>query len=234
MSLADFLSEYACGASTLYKLEERLRFDARREAYDQARKDARLLPRLAAQTCGRAWSPEEIVLERERFAEIAALCEAVRAFLGEADFKLFCLLALEGRRQQAAAERLGISQQAVSKRYGRVCAKLHERFGKVSASLLASEAKEALLPRPSARQTGGGRMKLRVPSDFLSERGARPIGETACQARAYLDAAYGDEKTCCAYCDRCSDAQMRYRNAEPRIKKYASAVVKGAGKSVSI
>lgn len=212
MRLETLLEDYAAGRINGYRLQQSFDFHARREDYNQQRKQVRVVSRLSDYVASA--SPEEIVLEQERLADVLALVKNIRTILDDESFNVFWLVTVQGLPQERVAATLHITQPAVSRRYRRALKMLRERFDGAAREL----AMDALSAKPSIKVAHKPKEMIRYPSEFLSHlciggrKGKRVwITNTVCATGDYLDECFGDDKTCCAYCERCKNRKMKER-----------------------
>lgn len=172
--LAQLVDDYTDGVVDLEGTLNRLQFLDWAENKKPLPEDYQRTPR----------DPADILVENERTEELQRAVVELREELSPVNWQILVLIA-NGCSMERIGKKLGITHQAVSKRLGTI-------------RRAASGLREYLKQDPPIYEAGSPKVKVTYPMD------AARNNHRHCEIPAYLAECFGDTKTLCCYCERCT------------------------------
>ena len=149
--------------------------------------------------------PLDYICEQEEKQEILEFVQKLYQELPPSLSGVFYLSVIKGNSNETICEFLGISQDVLWNRSSRLQKELKKR-----ASELTLESHESTLEAHAPRDF------IRYACEFYKDYYEGRVNRqgnyiTHCRVERYLDGAFGDDKTCCGMCEKCSNGTMRKR-----------------------
>jgi predicted DNA-binding protein YlxM (UPF0122 family) len=151
-------------------------------------------------------TPEDVLCERERQADIIKMMMQLRKNLSEKQFDVLWLYTVEKQTFDTIGSKYGTSKQAIQQLFERILEKIKTHVDFLSFREMYYEG---LLPRQSTIEAHGAEHKIGYPSEFLKEiavegQSEEPIHgrraykmKNTCVVPEYLANSFGDLRTCC-------------------------------------
>ena len=157
-----------------------------------------------------ALSPEDILCEQERVVELLEFVKKALAILPPKQRIVFHLIVLLGYKNKEVSELLQVSHSTVSDYLRYACEKLKGKL---------DDMRELLLPEESTLEASTPVLSVNFLTDHYRKLYEGKINRqgnyiTNCRVNIPLDNAFGDKKTVCCYCERCTNKIMKERNYE--------------------
>lgn len=213
MKLKELLEDYQSGLISEQVLSHKLLAMDKREITNGTNSDTRVRGVLKDYLrCPR--DPLDIVVEHESQERLLKVINEITKELLEGSsrerelFQLFILGIIYGKSDEHMCDFLGVSQSVLCRRYGRLSRYLQKYAAELSDLLEEPESTlEAKAPRDF----------IRYPSEFYRNYYEGQVNRqgnylTHCRIERYLDGSFGDDKTCCGMCDKCTNVTMRKRS----------------------
>lgn len=212
------IDQYNQNIIPLERLESELEFNYWQVDTEQGRKRTALISRLKSNIYNESVSyedktPEEIVLEKERHAEILSMLKLVREIIGDKYYKILCLYAVNKWTQQRIAEHVGLTQQRVYSilrqipiKIASVCKDYPEFYSLIN--------KNSLLPLSSLLEASSPE-SIGYPFEFLqnvsvggswstNRRGKKTyISHKSCLLPQYFKDSFHNDNVVCTLCTKC-------------------------------
>jgi len=149
--------------------------------------------------------PLDYLVEQEEKQEILAVVQKIYRELPQELSEVFQLMVIKGYTKQAASDFLGVSLATVYRRLDR----LQEELKKYRSELTI-ETHESTLEAKAPRDF------IRYACEFYKDYYEGKVNRqgnyiTHCRIQRYFDESFGDDKTTCGMCDKCSNGFMRKR-----------------------
>ncbi|BAL85145.1 hypothetical protein SELR_pSRC300720 (plasmid) [Selenomonas ruminantium subsp. lactilytica TAM6421] len=171
--LRQLVEDYNAGRVTLGDTLNRLEFLDWSENKKPLPEDYMKVPR----------DPADVLVEHEREKGLEDALVELRKRLSEDNWNIIVMIS-KGLTYEEIGKHLGISQQAVSKHL-----KTIRKY---------AEGLDELLRRDSpVYEAGSPVVKVAYPMDAAMKN------QRKCRIPAYLEEAFGDNETCCCYCEKC-------------------------------
>lgn len=151
-------------------------------------------------------TPEEYVLEKEKYSEILEFIYWVNSMIGDKDFQLLLWYAVDRLSYREIAKRLGVTAPAVYTKLHRIYEKINKYM---HLSPIAYEDIIGHLVNPPSCKEAGSPESMGYPHEFLqhisidgrwhtSARGRKKyISKSTCRIPEYFLQCFGDDKTVC-------------------------------------
>lgn len=191
------IEDFVSGKIDLYEVQSQLNIDAANEEREQKTYQDRVLNKLS-QNYGVARSPEEILLEKERFDTIIRVLQKLKNAIPEDLWHVMVQVAVCNKTQTAIARELKVNKSTISR-------KIKKAVLLASRLVSTSEYKECFV-KSSEKEADTPEIKIKYPADFISG--------SHCQMHEYLNNSFGDVGTLCGgYCGRyCTNRFMKGTN----------------------
>lgn len=188
------IEDYVSGKIDLYEVQSQLNIDAANEEREQKTYQDRVLNRLS-QNYGVARSPEETLLEKERFDTIIRVLHRLKTSMPDEWWYIITQIAIHGKTQEQLAKELNISQPMVSKKLKKAVL--------LASRIVSYKEYQTCFIKPSEMEADTPEIKIKYPADFISG--------SHCQMHEYLNNSFGDVGTLCGgYCGRyCTNRFMK-------------------------
>ena len=149
--------------------------------------------------------PLDYLVEQEEKQEILAVFQKIYRELPWELSEVFQLVVIQGNTKQATSDFLGVSLATVYRRLDR----LQEELKKYRSELTI-DTHESTLEAKAPRDF------IRYACEFYKDYYEGKVNRqgnyiTHCRIQRYFDGAFGDDKTTCGMCDKCSNGFMRKR-----------------------
>lgn len=149
--------------------------------------------------------PLDYIVEQEEKQEILALVQKIYRELPRELSEVFQRVVICGNTKQYASGFLGVSLRTVKRRLDR----LQEELVKYRSELTI-DTHESTLEAKAPRDF------IRYACEFYKDYYEGKVNRqgnyiTHCRIQRYFDGAFGDDKTTCGMCDKCSNGFMRKR-----------------------
>jgi hypothetical protein len=149
--------------------------------------------------------PLDYLVEQEDKQEILAVVQKIYLELPWELSEVFQLVVIQGYTKQATSDFLGVSLATVYRRLDR----LQEELKKYRSELTI-DTHESTLEAKAPRDF------IRYACEFYKDYYEGKVNRqgnyiTHCRIQRYFDGAFGDDKTTCGMCDKCSNGFMRKR-----------------------
>lgn len=149
--------------------------------------------------------PLDYICEQEEKQEILKLVQKIYQELPNALTDVFHMSIICGKSNEIICESLGLSPEAFRQRYSRLQRELRKYSSEITLDSHESTL-EAHAPRDF----------IRYACEFYKAYYEGRVNRqgnyiTHCRVERYLDGAFGDDKTCCGMCEKCSNGVMRKR-----------------------
>lgn len=149
--------------------------------------------------------PLDYLIEQEEKQELLALVQKVYAELPQELSEVFFLCVIKGNPNVYVSDFLGVSERTVKRRLDKVYDVLKKHASEVTVDNHESTL-EAHAPRDF----------IRYASEFYKDYYEGRVNRqgnyiTHCRIQWYFDEVFGDDKTCCGMCEKCSNGVMRKR-----------------------
>ena len=204
--LKELLQDYHNGYLTTHALSRKLlAMDKRDETYGRTG-DSRIRGKLK-DYLRQPMDPLDILVERESQAELLEVINEIAKELPQELLDVLFYGVIMGYTHDALCERLGVSSATIYRWYDRLHGELQKYRQELSELLERPESTlEAKAPRDFIRYASGFYKEF---YDGQVNRQGNYV--THCRIERYLDEAFGDDKTCCGMCEKCSNVTMRKR-----------------------
>lgn len=188
------IEDYVSGKINLYDMQCQLNIDAASEEKAQAVYQSRLLNKLS-QNYGIAKSPEDIILEKERYYMILSVLSKLKKNMPDDWWYIMVQIAIYKKSQTELAKKLNISQSVI-------CRKIKRAILLASRLISNNEYKECFVSQ-SQLEANTPEIKIKYPADFVSGN--------PCKMHEYLNNSFDNIGTYCGgYCGRyCTNKFMK-------------------------
>lgn len=212
MKLKELLEDYQSGFISEQVLSHKLLAMDKREITNGTNSDTRVRGVLK-DYLRYPRDPLDIVVEHESQERLLKVINEITEELLDGSsrerelFQLFILGIIYGKSDEYLCDFLGVSHSVLCRRYDRLSRYLQK---------YATELSDLLEEPESTLEAKAPRDFIRYPSEFYRNYYEGQVNRqgnylTHCRIDRYLDGAFGDNKTCCGMCEKCTNVPMRKR-----------------------